>query len=150
MASQKKLSDFFTFKSKASITPECIVKSIIDDLIPVVVRGNVKHHDGQKVTEKTLKNWEKGFPWLSVKHETESRTGESVIRLKCKLCSEHRMKTVWAIEGTTNVQKSSIDRHSESEPHIEATKLSVLKDKVSTNILQYTVQTHPRIDFYLI
>ena len=32
------------------------------------------------------------------------------IRMKCKLCTKHNIKTIWASEGTPNIQKSTIDK----------------------------------------
>ena len=121
MASQRSLLAYFN-RTVSNCTPEQIAKGIVSDIINEVISQANKPHDGNFVKRKTLDGWEKSFPWLeTVDHENESGT----FRLTCALCREFKMNTVWAKDGTPNIQRSSIERHSDSEMHIEALRLSL-------------------------
>ena len=87
-------------------------------------------HDGNRVSEKTLSSWKNNFPWLKI---NTAGLADSVVRLKCSICEEFKMKTIWADEGTANVQKSTIERHCVSEPHGEATRRSIRQNMLAEN-----------------
>lgn len=87
-------------------------------LIKVINSTQKKHI---RVSDKTLSSWKKSYPWLVIEPETDN----SPLKMKCSLCTEFNVKTIWNEEGSVNVQKSTIERHIESAPHIEASKLSV-------------------------
>ena len=124
--SQLKLSAFFKPTSAKEITADKIVKGILGDLISNVVEStSKKKHDGTKLNDKTLKTWKSSFPWLKTFNDDSG-----ALRLRCDVCTQYNVKSVWNTEGTTNVQKSTIERHAESAPHAEGMKMNI-KDQIS-------------------
>ncbi|XP_060596481.1 zinc finger protein 862-like [Ruditapes philippinarum] len=116
--SQKKIFNFFQSTEKSNSL--VLVKGILNDLVSdVIIKNSSKKHE--TVNDKTLEKWKQNYPWLIVSTMHEKKT------LKCKLCSEFKTSTIWAKDGTTNIQKSTLDRHNECDPHIEACKLSIKK-----------------------
>ena len=105
----------------ADESPEAVVKPILNELLEKLTLPDsiTKKHDGSKVTQKTLDDWEAAFPWL----EIIEGSGEK--RLKCQFCKNFKMNNVFAHEGTPNVQKSSVDRHNASNEHKSAEKMHV-------------------------
>ena len=77
-----------------------------------------------------MSSWKNNFPWLKI---NTAGLADSVVRLKCSICEEFKMKTIWAAEGTANVQKSTIERHCVSEPHGEATRRSIRQNMLAEN-----------------
>ena len=80
-----------------------------------------RHHSS--ADNKTIESWKLNHPWLIV---LQTDTG---IILKCSVCSEAKVSSIWAQEGSCNVQKNSVTRHSQSSEHGKA-ELSCIQQKV--------------------
>lgn len=100
----------------ASIVTD-ILKTAIDSVLPG------RCHQGDSVKKDTLKKWECMFPWLLIEQDINQN-----LRMKCKLCTKYNIKTVWATEGTPNIQKSTIDKHNDSVDHSKSRKLSLQEE----------------------
>ena len=59
-----------------------------------------RHHSS--ADDKMIESWKLNHPWLIV---LQTDTG---IRLKCSVCSEAKVSSIWAQEGSCNVQKKKI------------------------------------------
>ena len=74
------------------------------------------NHRFDGVSAKQLASWKKDFHWLVVE-------GEGVeMRLKCTFCIECNVTTVWARDGSCNVQRDTIVKHKNSAEHEDAEK----------------------------
>lgn len=82
------------------------------------------------VSDKTLTQWKAKFPWLDT---IKDQLGKCF--LTCVICKEaakiKKLTSVWAHEGTPNVQFSAVTRHNESQEHLEV--LTRKKSNVSEN-----------------
>lgn len=76
---------------------------------------SVPSHDGSKVNQKSIDEWQIAYPWMEL-----TDCGEK--GLKCTVCKQAKMNNVWAFEGTPNLQKSSLQRHCISNDHVAAEK----------------------------
>lgn len=106
------------------------VRKIVDDLVISATdqaEKKGKTHTGWSVSEKTIRSWLNQYPWMTV-------TGEELNkRLKCSICTDRKVRSIWANEGSANVQKNSIERHGDSEEHKQAEReLLKCKNKVET------------------
>ena len=94
--------------NKACCTPKEVVSDILDDLLLHVCKPP-KKHDGEKVGKSTVKGWLSKYPWLEI------NDNDSYTNMRCSVCVEIKSKlkvsSVWANEGTPNIQSSSITRH---------------------------------------
>lgn len=106
-----------------------IVRKIIDDLIISCTDQcdqKVKKHSGSTVSVKTIQSWMSKFSWLIVSGEGIDK------RLKCSICTERKVTSIWAGEGSPNIQKNSIERHGLSSEHKQAEK-DLLKESGDTS-----------------
>ena len=79
-------------------------------------------------TLKTLRKWESEF---SIKLEFDTNSDSKIYRIKCSDCKkwETRINSMknfsksWIV-GMENVSKDAVEKHSKSEPHARAIKLS--------------------------
>ena len=55
------------------------------------------------------------------------------MRFKYSICSEAKINRIWAHEGSGNVQKNSVTRHSQSNEHMKA-ELSCMKQTSQTPV----------------
>ena len=77
-------------------------------------------HTGAKTSTKTLNAWKEQFPLL-VFHKEGGQ-----LRLKCRTCMDKqdqlKLASVWANEGSPNIQMSSLKRYNVSKDHKLACK----------------------------
>lgn len=66
------------------------------------------------------------FPWLLLAPDGD------ILRMKCTMCAKYKQKNVWALEGTPNVQKSSLERHNDSYDHAKAVRLCLQEKSLDT------------------
>ena len=90
-------------------------------IISVIYRSEKK---GQKTFwHNSFSSWTVQYSWLIV-------TGDGLDkRLKCSVCTKRKVRSVWANEGSPNVQKNSVERHGDSEEHKQAEK-ELLKSRI--------------------
>ena len=70
-----------------------------------------KKHGCDSLSEKMIDGWKSQLPWLQI-------AGKRKIRLlKCHICEQKNVISVWAEEGSSNFQVNSIKHHSESKEH---------------------------------
>ena len=77
---------------------------------------------------KTVRKWESEF---NIKLEFDTNSDSKTYRIKCSDCKkwETRINSIknfsksWIV-GTENVAKDAVEKHSKSEPHVRAIKLS--------------------------
>ena len=106
--------EFFTRNGSKSK----IIRSILSDVVSASAdkaentRSNQWHH--ASADDKTLEKWKLNHPWLIVVQT------DSGIRLKCSVCSEAKVNSIWAEEGSGNIQKTSVTRHSQATEHSKA------------------------------
>ena len=134
--------------------PQYIVNTIVDDLLQKVGGTETdSKHAGDKVSDRTVRSWTAKYPWLIVEKEGNER------KMLCSVCksAQQRLKltTVWATEGTPNIQHSSIFRHKTSNEHKAACAdnekqqaLLSAQEKDDTPIIVGTISAEDRI--YLI
>ena len=69
------------------------------EMCSIIVNTAVKcNHQGENVRQE-MEKWKGMYSWLLLSHyENEN------MRLKCDLCSQYNIKSVWASEGTPNIQ----------------------------------------------
>lgn len=107
---------------KADNSSESIVKSILIEIVNFVTDNScascskVKCHAGEKVTKKTITEWMKKYPWLDVNDKHTNLRCTQCTKMKSKLL----LKSVWANEGSPNIQISGIIRHDQSIEHTSA------------------------------
>ena len=89
-----------------------IIRGLLDSVIETAEQNDKKHH--VNVSEKTLKAWQAQFPWMTI-----DQTGFE-LRMKCKVCVEKKMPSIWSQEGSNNFQKTSLSRHASSVEHLSA------------------------------
>ena len=91
-----------------------VVSSILEELLTAVCKP--KKHDGCRVGKNTVTEWKSKYPWLVI--------NDNNTNMKCSVCVEMKSKlklaSVWANEGTPNIQISSITRHNQSTEHNNA------------------------------
>ena len=126
MASKQCKINHFFLPTREQTTHE-MCSTIVNDIVNTAVKCN---HRGENVRQETLEKWKGMYSWLLLSHDENENT-----RLKCDVCSQYNIKSVWASEGTPNIQKSAIERHSLSVEHAKACKLS-LQDKCAESLLQ--------------
>ena len=93
-----------------------IVKSVIKGLIETVFCKIDKRKHHAIISSKTLDLWKREFPWLVLTGE------ENDLVMKCQVCLEKKVASIWSQEGSRNIQKSSLSRHANSIEHITAEK----------------------------
>ena len=71
----------------------------------------LKRHASDLDSEKTITSWKGSYHWLLIIDEGRER------KLKCSVCTEQKVNSIWANEGSTNFQKNSIERHGSSAEH---------------------------------
>ena len=100
-----------------------IVRVLVDDLISNVLEQCDKSetitakHTVKSVSKKLLQKWTNQFHWLIV----EGKGLE--MKFKCNVCMKHNINSIWAKAGSTNIQKDSMSRHSNSFEHQAAEKM---------------------------
>lgn len=103
--SNRNLFEFFT-RNESESDPVKIVRSILSVIVSESVDKAEKALPGQRhhssADDKTIDSWKLNHPWLIV---LQTDTG---IRLKCSVCSEAKVSSIWAQEGSCNVQKNSV------------------------------------------
>ena len=72
--------------------------------------------------DKTLEKWKLNYLWLIVVKT------DSGVRLKCSVCSEAKFNSIWAEEGSGNIQKTGVTRHSQATEHSKA-ELLIMRQK---------------------
>ena len=91
------------------------MSNILDDILLHICKPP-KKHDGEKVGKSTVKGRLSKDPWLEI--------NDSYTNMRCSVCVEMKSKlklsSVWANEGTPNIQSSSITRHNSSSEHNHA------------------------------
>ena len=92
-----------------------------------IALSSQRHHSS--ADNKTIESWKLNHPWLIV---LKTDTG---MRLKCSVCSEAKVSGIWAQEGSFNVQKSSVSRHSQSSEHGKA-ELLCIQQKIYQSLYQ--------------
>ena len=76
-----------------------------------------RHHSS--TDDKTIESWKLNHAWLIV---FQTDTG---IKLKCSVCSDAKVSSIWAQEASCNVQKNSATRHSQSSEYGKAELLCI-------------------------
>ena len=119
-----------------------IITEIIDDLLTDVCQSDTKKpkHSGDQLTVETKREWEKKFPWLVIVEDSDLQT-----KLSCKICrsvkKECKLTSVWAEEGASSIQLSSIVRHNKSAEH----KSACTKEEQNKNLLAINEENEPLV-----
>ena len=121
--------------------PQKIAGSILNDLIECAVtqcEGKIKkvHHDVTSVSNSKYSEWICEYPWLTLEGSGTERV------MKCKFCTECKVASVWAREGSTNFQKSSVSRHHASSEHQRA-ESKLLQQRSCAHNSQQEVDSAP-------
>jgi hypothetical protein len=93
------------------------VKVISNEIISAATYEQQKH---ASASDKTYAVWKNLFPWIAINSEEPSQ-----VKLKCSLCIKFQMKNAFTTTGFGKIQKSTVERHSESADHQTATKMSL-------------------------
>ena len=117
MCSDVEIGSIFKFfkyseAENSTSTANSIIRGLLDSVIETAEQNDKKHH--VNVSEKTLKAWQAQFPWMTI-----DQTGFE-LRMKCKVCVEKKMPSIWSQEGSNNFQKTSLSRHASSVEHLSA------------------------------
>ena len=119
---QQPITKYITSRSVTRSEPEEICAKIVNDIVSAVTsRGH--HHGGDTVKKETVAKWQGMYPWLIVDRDQNDN-----LRLKCGLCAKFNTKSVWASDGSPNIQKSTIDKHNSSPDHEKAQRMSVQEE----------------------
>ena len=77
------------------------------------------------VANETYERWKKSFPWLEVFRPNQNET----TRLKCSVCRELKKSNVMALDGSHNIQYSTVKKHNDSTEHKDSKK-KMLQNKM--------------------
>lgn len=121
--SNRSLFEFLTRKD-SQCDPTKLVSIILSDIINSSIAtaekgisdSDQRHH--ASADDKTIERWKRNQPWLIVLQT------DSGIRLKCSVCAEVKVSSIWAQEGSGNVQNNSVTRHSQANEHCKAEQLT--------------------------
>ena len=114
--------EFFTRNESERDTAK-IVRSILSVIVSELVFKAEKALSGHSsADDKTIGSWKLNHHWLIV---LQTNTG---IRLKCSVCSEANVSSIWTQKGSCNVQKNSVTRQSSEHGKAE---LSCIQQKSS-------------------
>ena len=118
------LFEFFT-RNESESDPAKIVCSILSVMVSESVAKVEKALSGQwhhsLADNKMITCWKLNHPWLIL---LQTNGG---ISLKCSVCSEAKVSSIWAQEDSCNVQKKTVTSHSQSSEH---SKRSCIQQKI--------------------
>lgn len=120
----------FVTKGKVNENAD-IVKCLLDDVIQNAVEKSCrkkKKHAGEKLSEKTLQLWQTKYHWLVLDRS------QADLRMKCSVCTERKLNSAWANDGSTNIQKNALERHCNSKEHVDAEAFIVSKRSEPTTL----------------
>ena len=108
------------------------MRSILSDIVSASAdkanktRSDQRHH--ASADDKRLEKWKLNHPWLIVVQT------DSGVRLKCSLCCEAKVNSIWAEEGSGNIQGPVVQSIVSLTSSLRVISLTVLADSVH-NIL---------------